>query len=242
MLNEYDNDDFFEKYSRMERSEKGLEGAGEWHILKAMLPDFKGKSVLDIGCGFGWHCKYAAENGAESVVGIDASDNMLGRARLINADPKIEYVKCFVEEYEYPVERFDVVISSLVLHYVEDLNSVFKKIYSTLKAGGNFIFNIEHPVLTANEKQEWEHDENGSITHWAVDNYFDEKKINTAFLGCDVVKYHKTLASIINGLLDSGFVIKRISEPYPSEKMLNENEYMKYELKRPMMLIVSAEK
>ena len=30
-------------------------GAGEWHVLKTILPDFTGKRVLDLGCGFGWH-------------------------------------------------------------------------------------------------------------------------------------------------------------------------------------------
>ena len=54
--NAYDNDSFFEKYSRMTRSEKGLEGAGEWPALKRLLPDFRGKRVLDMGCGYGWHC------------------------------------------------------------------------------------------------------------------------------------------------------------------------------------------
>lgn len=36
-----------------------------------MLLEFAGKTVLDLGCGFGWHCRYAIENGAKSVVGID---------------------------------------------------------------------------------------------------------------------------------------------------------------------------
>ena len=57
--NKYDDTVFFEKYSRMDRSVKGLAGAGEWPTLERMLPDFLGKRVLDLGCGFGWHCQYA---------------------------------------------------------------------------------------------------------------------------------------------------------------------------------------
>ena len=34
---------------QMSRSQKGLAGAGEWETLKKMLPDFKGKRVLDLG-------------------------------------------------------------------------------------------------------------------------------------------------------------------------------------------------
>ena len=69
--NKYDNELFFQKYSQMLRSQKGLEGAGEWSELRKMLPDFNGKSVLDLGCGYGWHCKYAADHQAKSVLGTD---------------------------------------------------------------------------------------------------------------------------------------------------------------------------
>ena len=53
--NKYDNEIFFQKYSQMLRSQKGLQGAGEWSELEKILPDFCGKSVLDLGCGYGWH-------------------------------------------------------------------------------------------------------------------------------------------------------------------------------------------
>ena len=71
--NKYDNENFFIKYSQMERSKKGLQGAGEWHELKKILPDFQDKTVLDLGCGYGWHCKYVIDNGARYVLGIDIS-------------------------------------------------------------------------------------------------------------------------------------------------------------------------
>lgn len=41
--NKYDDDKFFNKYSKMERSINGLAGAGEWHTFRKMLPNFKGK-------------------------------------------------------------------------------------------------------------------------------------------------------------------------------------------------------
>lgn len=89
--NKYDNEEFFKKYAEMGRSKKGLSGAGEWHELRKLMPDLKGKTVLDLGCGYGWHCKYAAENGAESVTGIDISHKMLAKAEEINSDTVIEY-------------------------------------------------------------------------------------------------------------------------------------------------------
>jgi ubiquinone/menaquinone biosynthesis C-methylase UbiE len=89
--NKYDDEKFFSQYSRMSRSVDGLKGAGEWHVLKTMLPDFNGKRVLDLGCGFGWHCVYAVEQGAVSALGIDLSEKMLEEARKRNSSPKIAY-------------------------------------------------------------------------------------------------------------------------------------------------------
>ena len=67
--NKYDDPIFFAEYSKMNRSILGLNGAGEWHEFKKLLPNLTGKNVLDLGCGFGWHCSYAAEQGAAKVVG-----------------------------------------------------------------------------------------------------------------------------------------------------------------------------
>ena len=55
--NKYDNPVFFEKYSQMLRSQKGLEGAGEWSELEKILPDLARKRVQDLGCDYGLHFK-----------------------------------------------------------------------------------------------------------------------------------------------------------------------------------------
>lgn len=63
MNNEYENDIFFEEYAKMSRSRDGLKSAGEWRQLKSLFPPLLGKTVLDLGCGYGLHCKFAAEEG-----------------------------------------------------------------------------------------------------------------------------------------------------------------------------------
>ena len=51
MSNIYDNEEFFEEYAKMARSQKGLDGAGEWHQLKVMFPDLKEKyHVMSVPC------------------------------------------------------------------------------------------------------------------------------------------------------------------------------------------------
>ena len=205
-----------------------------------MLPDFKGKKVLDLGCGFGWHCRYAIEHGAESVIGIDISEMMLKKARQINNLPGIEYLQMPVEDIDYHTETFDIILSSLTFHYIVSFDEISRKVYNCLKPGGSFVFSVEHPVFTAYGNQDWYYDENGNRLHWPVDNYFVEGKRNAIFLGENVVKYHKTLTTYLNSLLKSGFRIKEIIEPQPSIEMIESIEGMKDELRRPMMLIVSA--
>ena len=51
--NRYDDQEFFDRYAEMARSRKGLSGAGEWPVLKEMLPDLQGCRMLDLGCGYG---------------------------------------------------------------------------------------------------------------------------------------------------------------------------------------------
>lgn len=240
--NKYDNESFFEKYSQMERSKKGLSAAGEWTTLEKLLPDFTGKAVLDLGCGYGWHCIYAAEHGARQVVGTDISDKMLKVAKEKSKAYDIRYIKSAMEDLELEESSYDVVLSSLALHYVFSFEEIVKKVAKWLKPGGVFIFSAEHPVFTAYGTQDWYYDENGNILHFPVDNYYYEGKREAVFLGEKVVKYHRTLTTYLNTLLGNGLVITNIIEPMPSEEMQKEVEGMKDEMRRPMMLIVSSEK
>lgn len=240
--NKYDDEIFFEKYSQMDRSKKGLAGAGEWHELKKMLPDFKGKKVLDLGCGFGWHCIYAMEQGADSAVGIDISSKMLEEAKKKTKFSNVEYIQMPIEDINFEADSFDVVISSLAFHYVESFENICKKVNNCLVKGGEFVFSAEHPVFTAQGREDWYYDESGNILHWPVDSYYLEGKRESVFLGEEVVKYHKTLTTYLNTLLKTGFEITGIVEAQPSEEMLKIILEMKDELRRPMMLLVSAKK
>ncbi|HHV12293.1 MAG TPA: class I SAM-dependent methyltransferase [Clostridiales bacterium] len=241
MSNVYDDEKFFKEYSKMYRSQKGLEGAGEWHQLKPLFPDLTDKKVLDLGCGYGWHCKYAVECGADGVVGIDLSEKMIATARERNADERINYKVCGMDAYDYPQDTFDLVVSNLVLHYIEDLNGIYKNVYRTLKDNGIFLFNIEHPVFTGSVNQDWIYDNEGNALYWPVDNYFYPGLRQTHFLGQEVTKQHHTLTQIINGLLQCGFFIERVEEAMPEQGMMG-FPGMKDEMRRPMMLLVKASK
>lgn len=237
--NEYDNEGFFEEYAKMSRSRDGLRAAGEWHQLKPLFPPLQGKRVLDLGCGYGWHCKFAEEQGAAQVLGLDLSRKMIEEAQKRNAGDRIEYCVCGIEEYGYPEDTWDCVVSNLALHYVENIEAVFQNVHRTLKHGGTFLLNMEHPVFTAGVGQDWVYTEEGTPQYWPVNRYFFPGERHTRFLGCDVVKQHHTLTQILMGLLNHGFVLNAVEEARPPEELMD-IPGAGDELHRPMMLLVKA--
>ncbi len=239
--NKYDNAAFQQKYAAMPRSQKGLSGAGEWPALQSLLPAFAGRRVLDLGCGYGWHCAYACGQGASYVLGTDLSEKMLERAARENGGGCIEYRRAAMEDLAFPPGSFDIVLSSLAFHYVRDFAPLVENIYRWLAPGGDFIFSMEHPVFTAYGSQDWYYDENGGILHFPVDNYYMEGSRDARFLGEHIVKYHRTLTTCIDTLLQAGFQLRRLVEPQPPADMLD-LPGMRDELRRPMMLLVSASK
>ncbi|NIK75247.1 SAM-dependent methyltransferase [Paenibacillus castaneae] len=240
--NKYDDSAFFANYSNMPRSIGGLNAAGEWQAFRALLPELNDKKILDIGCGFGWHCRYAREQQAQSVVGIDLSENMLERARAMTNDSQITYRRLAIEDMDFAAGEFDVVISSLALHYVEHFHIICRKIYEYLVPGGTFVLSVEHPVFTSIPAQDWVYNSQGEKLHWPVDDYYSEGIRQTRFLENDVIKFHRTVATYMNALLESGFQITKLSEPQPTAEMLANIPDMQDELRRPMFLMIAAVK
>ena len=235
----YDDDGFFSAYSQMTRSENGLRGAGEWEDMKLLLPSISGSRILDLGCGFGWHASYFMQHGAASVKAIDCSERMLERARAINGCSGISYElgdigKTWIEE-----EGYDLIFSSLAIHYVEDYPALIRKAYRGLCRGGCLLFSVEHPVFTAEGSEDWCYGEDGGIRHFPVDRYFEEGERTTSFLGFPVLKLHRTLTTYVGGLLEAGFRITGLKEPEVPEH-LRDLEEMRNEWRRPMMLILRA--
>ena len=101
---------------------------------------------------------------------------------------------------------------------------------------------MEHPVFTAYGSQDWYYGPCGERLHFPGDRYFLEGQRDACFLGEQVVKYHRTLTTYLEGLLSHGFALRHVVEPQPTEEMLREIEGMEEELRRPMMLLVSAVK
>lgn len=237
--NIYDNADFFERYSQLPRSLDGLDGAPEWPVLRAMLPDLRGLKVLDLGCGFGWFCRWAREQGAAEVVGVDVSEKMLARARADTPNPAIAYRRADMEHLQLPPASFDLIYSSLALHYIERLSDLLAQVHRALVPGGRFVFSAEHPVFTAPAEPGWSMTAGGRKT-WALDDYLEEGPRSTDWLAKGVIKQHRTIATYLNMLLGLGFILTRVEEWGPTPEQIAAKPIWADERRRPPFLLVSS--
>ena len=238
--NIYDDPAFFAAYSQFRRSREGLDGAAEWPAMRAMLPPMANLDVADLGCGFGWFCRWAAAAGARSVLGIDLSANMLDRARAETADPVVRYAQADLDRLELPAGGFDLAYSSLALHYVADFARLAGQVRRALRPRGRFVFSIEHPIYMAPSQAEWVSLPDGRKI-WPLDSYLREGPRTTDWLVPGVVKHHRTLGTTLNQLIDAGFAIRRVEDWRPSEEQLATTPEAAQELDRPMFLLIAAE-
>ena len=237
--NVYDNAEFFERYSQLPRSVEGLDGAPEWPALRAMLPAPGGLKVLDLGCGFGWFCRWVRAHGASEVLGLDVSEKMLARARSATSDAAITYLRADMEQVELAPASFDLIYSSLALHYIEHLGELLSQVYRVLVPGGRFVFSVEHPVFTAPVEPGWLVSASGRKS-WALDAYLEEGPRSTDWLAKGVIKQHRTLATYVNLLLGLGFALIRLEEWGPTPQQITAQPVWADERRRPPFLLVSA--
>ena len=237
--NIYDDDAFFQAYSGFRRSREGLEGAPEWPTLRDMLPGLKGKRVLDLGCGFGAFSRWAAEQGAV-VFGLDLSTRMLNEARARTTASGVYYMKASIDAPPCQDEGFDVVFSSLALHYLPDIAAICRTVRRVSISGGWFVFSVEHPIYTAPSQPGWQTLPDGA-TAWALNEYLNEGLRKTDWLVKGVEKYHRTIGTYLDGLIDHGFRLARLVEWGPTPEQIADNPEWAVEVHRPPFLLIAAQ-
>lgn len=96
------------------------------------------KTALDLGCGYGHLSKEIYKDMAEELYQCDLSERVLRRSAI---SPEVPTHKLIVDEEFLPFKEksFDLVVSSLSLHWVNNLPSTFKQIFDSLKSDGCFI-------------------------------------------------------------------------------------------------------
>lgn len=212
----------------------------EQPAIRGLLPDLQDLNVLDLGCGFGEMANYMIDNNASKVTGVDISEKMLAMAR---KRPEIRYIQGSMEEIEFNRNEFDLVVSSLAFHYVEDYKTLISRISKWIKPNGCLVFSTEHPVVLSNKIQSgWVKDSDHNILHWPIDNY-GEEGLRNQFWGIDgVIKYHRKLSTLLNTLIQNGLTVEVIVEPESNLEGLEKMPKLINERRRPSFLIIKARK
>ena len=236
--NIYDDPTFYEGYARLRRSVEGLEGAPEWASLRALLPEIRGRRVVDLGCGYGWFCRWVHEQGAIKVIGLDVSEKMLAQAKA-TSDPEITYARADLEGLALPSGPFDLAYSSLAFHYIADLGRLFAEIHRALAPGGCLIFSIEHPIYMAPSHPQWVTGPDGREI-WPLDGYLAEGPRTTDWLANGVLKHHRTIGTTLGLLIREGFTLFHVEEWGPTDEQISANPEWTRERERPMFLLVGA--
>jgi SAM-dependent methyltransferase len=168
---------------------------------------------------------------------------MLAMARAEYGHPRLTFQRASMEDAAFPVERFDLVVSSLAFHYVADYAHLCRRIADWLAPGGVLVFSTEHPVYLSRASAEgWVRDENGKALYWALDRYGDEGLREESWLAEGVQKYHRMVSTLVNGPIDAGLVLEKIVEPMPDDAMLQRHPDWAQESKRPFCLLLRARK
>ncbi len=240
--NIYDDPRFLAGYSEFPRSRDGLSATSEWPAFRELLPEIAGKRVVELGCGFGQLTRWLAAEGAREVLAFDLSASMLARAKAETSSLVVRYVRADLDGLTLESHSADLVVSSMTLHYLEDLDRLAKMLFAALVPGGRLVFSVEHPIYAARAEPEWVTAADGRLA-FAIADYGIEGRRVTNWIVDGIVKYHRTLGTMLNTLTSAGFTYGMVDEWTPSEAQLAAHpDWRDTELTRPMFLLVSVNK
>ena len=220
--NIYDNETFFEDFKEKRSREINFNDCIETPILLSMLPDLRGKDVLDLGCGMGQHAEQYADLNVASVLGIDISEKMLAYANAHNPSPRITYRRLAMEDIGGIDQKFDLVTSSLAFDFVEDFGALMRDIYSLLRDQGTLVFSMSHPMATSwdGTYDKYTRSENGERLYANIGSYSVEglRRVKWVVEGYEL--YHRTFATLVNGMIRAGFLIEECQESKVPEALM----------------------
>ena len=202
--------------------------------LQALLGDLTDCNVLDLGCGPGIYAEYLLSQGVNSLTCLDRSEAMIE----IVKSKFGEEVSAYVQDLslglpEEASNSMDVIISPLVLHYLEDLTLIFKEIHRVLKPNGYMVFSMHHPFDMLEEGVSGNYFERELITqHWKTIG----EPVKIQF-------YRRSLSEITDAIVSSGLCITKISEGRVGEEVKEISEEVYNHLKStPNFIFIKCRK
>ncbi|MFH1802027.1 MAG: class I SAM-dependent methyltransferase [archaeon] len=214
----------------------------EMPTMLELLGRIKGKKILDFGCGSGIYAEILTKKGAK-VKGFDISKQMLAIAKQKNPELDLRHGSGYKIPFK---EKFDIVISSLVVHYLNDWNKMLKEIKRVLKRGGLFILSTGNPVTEIADTMKVK-----DKKYKVVGDYFKERTISANWenVKCadgkiktvKIRSHHITYETLLNTLIKNGFEIMQYKDCKPSTKSKRyfPEEYEKY-TKYPLVLAIKT--
>lgn len=232
----YDDPNVFETYWASRTRPDNPNETLEQPVLRELAGDVQGLRLLDLGCGAATFGVYALARGAQSYVGVDASARMIAAARAALAGTSGRVVEASVETWAYPEAAFDLVVSSLALHYLHDLDAVMTGVARALVPGGRLVFSVEHPIITSCARG-WTQSQRQD---WIVDDYFVTGPRETTWLGGTVIRYHRTLEEYVAALHAAGFALDAVRESRPEPARFTDPEEYTRRLRIPLFLFLAG--
>ena len=188
------------------KSEKSIHNAYyDRPAIKSLAADVKSKTILEIGCAGGVLTEWLIDEGA-NVTAIDISEKMVeytkkrvgSKAKVIVAD--VSKPLDFIES-----ESIDMIVASLVLHYISNWLPVFDEFKRILKKDGSIVISTHHP----HADWRWFDKKNYFKKELYEDTWTIEGKPYS------VTFYHRTLANMFAIFRRAGFYVDILLEPLP---------------------------
>jgi len=197
-------DTFAESYSA-ENESSLLNAYYERPAMLALAGDVDGHRILDAGCGSGPLSAALIAKGA-IMTGFDSSPAMLDLARQRLGAAADLHVADLSKPLPFADDSFDDVVSSLVLHYLEDWSAPLAELRRVLKPGGRLILSVNHPTVSVVTQPTEDY---FAIRQYSEDYEFDGEPAVLTF-------WHRPLHAMFNAFTSAGYRMATVSEPEPS--------------------------
>lgn len=239
----YENEIFINSYRKFSQNLTGPNLIEEKPAILSLFPDLTNKKILDLGCGKGENCVIFSKMGAEEVVGVEPSARLLEIANNTNKYSNISYINIDTNEIDKLDDKYDIIFSSLQVHFIKDFGQMLKNIYGLLKENGYFIFSQEHPLTTAPISGiHWTRDDKMNILHYDLTDYSRNGERIISWIINGKTKYHRCISDIINSLIEEGFILEKILEPVPPKELIEKLPYYEKSMHKPNYLIIKVKK
>lgn len=173
-----------------------------------ILPSIEGIDFIEIGCGGGQASVGTANEGADTVVGVDFSAKQLSHAQKLRDLYGVEaqFVSGEVTKLPFTDNTFDAAFSGWVFQMVDPIDECLREAHRVLRENGVLVFDLPHPFyeLFDPETGELERSYHGATRRTiTINEEYDS----------DLIVFDRKVSELHNTAVDAGFDVRRILEP-----------------------------